>query len=355
MDMMKDFQRQGFQVVAVGQEHEAEWTEKFRDLGIRYRAIPVSRNGLNPLADLKTYRSIHALLKEEKPDRIFCYQAKTVIYGCLAAGRLGLHEIYPMIAGLGSVFRGTGFKNALVRTILKREYRLALKHARRVMFQNEDDQGCFTVCGLLPKEKSVIIHGSGVDVQAFKPMAFPQRTTFLMTARLLKDKGVFEYLEAAERIREKHPEVHFLLVGPFDTNPSAMRPEQLQRYLDAGIVEYLGELSDVRPALARASVFVLPSYHEGTPKTVLEAMACGRPVITTDAPGCRETVQDGKNGFLVPVRNSIALVEAMEKFIGSPKTGEQMGLAGRRLVEEKYDVHVVNQAIMSVMDIAAEA
>lgn len=351
MDMMRAFAEHGFEVTAVGQEPAEIWSGEFSERGIKYRQLNVSRNGLNPFADLRTYRQIKSILQEERPDKMFCYQAKTVIYGCLAAGALGISEIYPLIAGLGSVFRGKGLKNALIRMVLKLEYGLALRKARRVMFQNNDDLSCFVDAGLVKPDKTTIINGSGVDTQFFVPEAYPEEMSFLLTARLLRDKGVMEYLDAARIVKGRHPEVKFLLVGPFDTNPSAIKEGELDAYVKDGIVEYLGELKDVRPALRRCSVFVLPSYHEGMPKTVLEAMSCGRPIITSDAPGCRETVQDGLNGFLVPVRSVEKLVEAMEKFIANPGVCAEMGLAGRKIAEDKYDVRKVNEDIMKCMQV----
>ncbi len=349
MDMMRSFLQKGYEVVAVGSDAEPKWFDEFQKENIRYRNIPVSRNGLNPLADLRTYRAIKRLLAEERPDKIFSYQAKTVIYGGLAAHSLKIAESYPLIAGLGSVFRGQGIKNAIVRQILKNEYRLALRHAKTVMFQNNDDLDCFVKQGLVKIENTAIINGSGVNTQRFTPMPFPKELTFLMISRLIRDKGIFEYLEAARQLKKMHKAVHFLLAGPYDSNPSALKPEDLQPYLSDGTIEYLGELDDVRPAYARATVYVLPSYHEGTPKTVLEAMACGRPVITTDAPGCRETVKDGVNGFLVPAQNVQSLVSAMLKFVEQEQLSEAFGTAGRAIAVDKYDVAQVNSAISRIL------
>ncbi len=346
---MRSFREHGYEVVAVGSEPEQEWQNKFQEENIRYRSIPVSRNGLNPLSDLKTYKAIKQLLEEEKPDKIFCYQAKTVIYGAIAAHRLGITDVYPLIAGLGSVFRGEGLKNAIVRQIMKREYQYALQFAKKVMFQNHDDLDCFLREKIVKEENTAIINGSGVNTQYFTPTPFPEQMTFLMISRLIRDKGVFEYLEAARAVRQKNKEVRFLLAGPYDTNPSALKPEELQEYISDGSIEYLGELTDVRPAIAQSSVYVLPSYHEGTPKTVLEAMACGRPIITTDAPGCRETVKDGVNGYLVELKNVQALIEIIMKVIDNREGLEKKGNESRKIAVEKYDVNIVNKQIEMVI------
>ena len=351
IDMMKSFLNAGYEVLAVGDGPEADWSQKFQELGIRYRQIPVQRNGTNPLRDLKTLKALYQLLKEERPDKIFSYQAKTVIYGGIAAAALGIREVYPMIAGVGSVFLGTGLKQKLIRSILIAEYKLGLRRSPRIFFQNRDDLAVFTSHGIIPENKAVMLNGSGVNIDKFIPTDLPEDPSFLCISRLIRDKGVCEYLDAARQIHKRHPQVRCVLVGPFDTNPSAIRPEDLQPYLDDGSVEYAGEQKDVYPFLRSCTAYVLPSYHEGTPKTVLEAMSSGRPTITTDAPGCRETVEDGKNGYLVPVRNVDAIVEAMEKIISDPLKTAEMARTARQMAEEKYDVNKVNLKIRQTMNI----
>lgn len=351
IDMMKSFLDAGCEVVAVGDAPESEWTEKFLGMGIRYRQIPVERNGTNPMRDIKTLRALYRLLKEERPDKIFSYQAKTVIYGGIAARLLGIRQVYPLIAGVGSVFLGDGLKKRLVRSILIAEYKLGLRKAPHVFFQNRDDLAVFTSHKIIPESKAVMLNGSGVNTGKFVPTDLPQDISFLCISRLIRDKGVCEYLDAAREIHKRHPGVRCVLVGPFDTNPSAIKPEELRGYIDDGSVEYVGEQKDVYPYLRGCTAYVLPSYHEGTPKTVLEAMASGRPTITTDAPGCRETVTDGVNGYLVPVKDVAAIVEAMERIIAEPEKTERMAKKARQIAEEKYDVNKVNLMIRSTMGI----
>lgn len=349
--MMKAFADAGCEVVAVGDAPETEWAEKFRELGIRYRQIPVQRNGTNPIADLKTLFALCKLLREEKPDRIFSYQAKTVIYGGIAARMCGIRHVYPLIAGTGSVFLGDGWKRKLVRGVLTTEYKVGLKRAPHVFFQNRDDLSTFLSRGMLSEKKVVMINGSGVNLENFTASPLPTETAFLCISRLIRDKGVFEYLEAARIIHKQHPAVRCVLVGPFDTNPSAIRAEELQPFIDDGSINYVGEQKDVRPFLRDCTAFVLPSYHEGIPKAALEAMATGRPVITTDAPGCREVVTDGENGILVPVKNANAVADAMERIICNPSLAAKMAAVSRRIAEEKYDVHLVNKTICETMGI----
>jgi len=349
MDMMKDFVKNGHTVIALGSEPEKKWKAKFKENNIEYRQLYVERNGVNPFRDLKTCKELHQFMKKEKPDKVFAYHAKTVVYGSLAAKLNGIKEVYPLIAGLGSIFRGTGFKNRIVKTIMKIEYWAACKASKKVFFQNNDDKNEFVKNGLIKEDQIVIINGSGVNLEKFKPKPLPTEPAFLFIGRLIKDKGVMEYLEACKRIKETHPNIRCLLVGPYDSNTSALQPEELEPYLDKGIIEYFGEQSDVRPFITDCSTYVLPSYHEGTPKTVLEAMAMGRSIITSDAPGCRETVTNGENGYLVGVKDIEGLVEKMEYLIAHPNANRKMGEKSLKLAKEKYDVNIVNQSIMKTM------
>jgi glycosyltransferase involved in cell wall biosynthesis len=351
MDMMKDFIKNGHSVIAVGPEPETEWKEKFKEQNIDYRQIFVERTGINPLNDVKTLKQLIKFIKEVKPDKVFAYQAKTIIYGSIAAKVNRNSEFYPLIAGLGSVFRGRGFKNNIIKMIMKLEYRTACKFSKKVFFQNQDDKNVFIRNGLVKESKTVIINGSGVNLDNFKPTPIPYETTFLFIGRLIKDKGIMEYLAACKQIKAKYPQVRCLLVGPFDSNPSALKPDKLNFYIEQGIIEYYGEQKDVRPYISQCSTFILPSYHEGTPKSVLEAMAMGRPIITTDAPGCRETVVDGVNGFLVKVKDVSGLVNKMEYLIKNKEDCKRMGEESLNIAKNKFDVNIVNRSILNTMNL----
>ncbi|MBO4343855.1 MAG: glycosyltransferase family 4 protein [Clostridia bacterium] len=350
VDMMQEFARRGYKVYALGNESEEDWAERFAEKGITYQQINIKRNGLNPFQDKKALSSIKTRLKEIKPDKVFTYQAKTVIYGTMAANGLGVTEVYPLIAGMGSMYLSDSLKARLVRFVMNTLYRRSIKKCPAVFFQNHDDEKTFRDNRIIKNQKVVMIHGSGVNTEKFTVTPLPEKTAFLCISRLIRDKGVYEYLEASEKIKKEFPDTRCMLVGPFDTNPSAIKKEELQPFIDAG-VEYFGEQEDVRPYLMQSSVFVLPSYREGTPKTNLEAMACGRAVITTDAPGCRETVKDGENGYLVPVKDVNALYEKMKFFIENPGKAKEMGEKGRASAEELYDVKKVNEQICLTMGI----
>lgn len=351
MEMMSEFIQHGHEVVAIGNEDATTWEARFSEKGIRYRQAMIHRNGTNPFRDLQTCFSIKRLLKAEKPDKVFTYQAKTVIYGGIAARMLGIAEVYPLIAGVGSVFMADGIKAKIVCAILKSEYKFSLRRSKKIFFQNSDDVELFTKYRMISEDKVVMLHGSGVNLDRFTVQPLPEQFCFLCVSRLIRDKGVYEYLQAARIVKKQYPWVRFLLVGPYDTNPSALRPEELQPYIDDGTIEYFGEQSDVRPYLAQCNVFVLPSYREGTPKTVLEAMASYKAIITTDAPGCRETVKDGENGYLVPVKDVQSLAKKMREFIEAPQSVVAMAEKGRKMVEEKFDVRLVNGTIMQTMNL----
>jgi len=258
-----------------------------------------------------------------------------------------------LIEGLGYAFVEGGvpssLKRRLLRTGLKHLYRLALARAHKVFFLNPDDLSLFTEEGLVIPSKAVLLGGIGVDLEEWSP-APPHLApmTFTLIARLLREKGVREFVEAARRVKARHPEVRFLLIGPLDTNPGAIGEAEVRRWVEEGLLEWVPWTDDVRPYLRRTSVYVLPSYYrEGVPRSTQEAMAMARPVITTDAPGCRETVVHGVNGFLVPPRNAEALAEAMEEFVREPGLIERMGQESRRLAEERFEMRKVNTKLIA--------
>ena len=345
----------GHQVIAIGNESVEKWSIILQPYGIEYRYVRMQRNGLNPVRDFFSFVQLVKLLKKEKPDRVFTSQAKMVLYGGLAAFCLGIREVYPLIAGLGSVFLSSGLKGGILKRILMSGYRLSLRRSPSVFFQNQDDAAFFVDNRIVSSDRIVFLNGSGVNLEKFARQPLPKSFGFLCVSRLIRDKGVLEYLSACRMVKKTHPEIRCLLVGPFDSNPTALKPHELQPYIDDGSVEYFGEQSDVRPYLGQCNVFVLPSYREGTPKSVLEAMSCGKAIVTTDAPGCRETVTEGKNGFLVPVKDDKALAEKMLFLYRNPGICEQMGNVSRQIAERRFDVRLVNRMILHTMKIENEA
>ena len=321
--------------------------------GLTVHSVPMSRTGTDPLADLQTLRALWHLMRRVRPRFVMGYTVKPVIYGSLAARLAGVPRRFALVTGLGYAFQGDGRQRGRLQALVQRLYALALARVDKVFFQNPDDEALFRRRGILGAgTPSCVVNGSGVDVAGFGVVPLPPGPPrFLLIARLLGDKGVREYAQAARRIRAAHPGVRCALVGWIDSNPDAIAQRELDAWVAEGTLEFLGRLSDVRPAIADCSVYVLPSYREGTPRTVLEAMAMGRPVITTDAPGCRETVVDGDNGLLVPVQSAEALERGMLRFIEDPALAARMGLRSRQVAEEKYDVHKVNAVMLREMGI----
>lgn len=348
-DLIKEWQNLGHEVVAAAPGEEVKGD--LEQWGVRYEPVPLKRAGLNPIKDIFLVLFLIRLLRREKPDYLFLYTIKPVIYGSLAARFLPACRVYSMVTGLGYAFTASQGRTGALKKMVTLLYRVALTGNRRVFFQNSDDAGEFVKSGILAENKVALVNGSGVNLDYYYRDSLPEGpVTFLLIARLLKEKGIVEYVEAARMVKEKYPQAVFKMIGwPLPGDPAAIEPELVEKWKKEGIVEILGETDDVRPYIAGASVYVLPSYREGTPRTVLEAMAMGRPVITTDAPGCRETVTEGVNGFLVPVKDAGALAEVMEKFILEPELVLSMGRAGRRIAEDKYDVRKVNRVINETM------
>nr|WP_206202365.1 glycosyltransferase family 4 protein [Thermomonas mangrovi] len=353
-DLIRAMQACGCEVhvAAPGLSACREVAEALSRMGVRMHDTPLGRTGTSIPADLAYLFRSWRLMRRVRPAATLAYTAKPVIYGTLAAWVAGVPYRYALVTGLGFAF--TAGRRGMLTQVVAFLYRIALVRARLVFFQNPDDQRLFRARGLLlSSTPSVVVDGSGVDVASYAATPLPTGSpVFLMIGRLIGDKGVREYAEAARCVKLRFPAARFRLAGWIDANPDAIAPEELDAWVADGTIEFLGRLEDVRPAIAAATAYVLPSYREGTPRTVLEAMAMGRPIITTDAPGCRETVIDGENGFLVPVGSVDALVESMVKFIGDPALAPRMGERSRGIAEEKYDVHKVNAVMLREMGIA---
>lgn len=340
----------GHEVAACAPGSPPEVIEQLERWGVAYHPVNLERTGLNPLRDVTTFREFHALLKSIRPDVLFSYTIKPVIYGSAAARLAGTPHVYSMITGLGFAFSGSGARHRVARLGASLLYRLALRFNDKVIFQNRDDLTLFRKLGLLkPQTSALIVNGSGVDTRHFSPVAFPREPTFLLLSRLIQDKGIREYAQAARILKSQYPEARFRLAGFIDDRPSAIKRSELLQWIDEGVIDYMGHLRDVRPALAETSVYVLPSYREGLPLSVLEAMAMGRPIVTTDVPGCRETVRDGVNGYLVPARSANDLANAMKRFITNPDSIAEKGRASRQMAESRFDVREINRTVLDAM------
>jgi len=311
--------------------------------------LSMDRNRINPIADIRAFFDLWTTVRNVRPDIVFAYTIKPVIYGLIASRLCKIGDRVSLITGLGGVLGG---KSVWLRKVLVCLHKFAMSGQKVVFFQNASDKEFFETAGILKNVlKTMIVDGSGVNLDSFgQSVALAHPVTFFMAARLLRAKGVYEFAESAEMVLEQGSRVRFLLAGWNEDGPDFVDNGDLELWQAKGVLTYLGHLRDVRPSLRESSVFVLPSYYpEGVPRSILEAMATGRPIITTDMPGCRETVVEGVNGFLVPPRDPKALAAAMQRFIDEPSLIPKMGAESRRIAEEKYDVHKVNKVILDAM------
>lgn len=349
-DLIKEIVAMGHEVVVTGPNRID--VDKIEALGARFVEIPMEKTGVNVKSDLKYIFALKKLFKNEKPDITFGYTIKPVVYGSIAAKMAKVKNRYSMVEGLGYIFTANTRKTKILRPIVKTLYRIGFKCSKKVIFINPDDLKDFTNMKLLKKDKCRLVNGAGVNLEHFTPEPLPEEPVFFMLSRALISKGVRVYLEATGIVRKKYPDVRMMLLGEIDESmQDSLKKEEVQKYVDMGAVEYFPEHPDVRLFYKQCSVFVLPSYREGVPRTTMEAMAMGRPVITTDAPGCRETVVDGETGFFVPTGDAKALADAMCRFIENPALIKTMGEKSYNFCKDKFDVHKVNADMLNHMEI----
>lgn len=356
--LLRAMLRRGWDVhaAAPGLTHDSPVGRQLLAWGVEVHTAPVDRTGMSVVRDLRSLAALVHLMRDIRPDAFLGYTIKPVIYGSLAARVAGVQATFALITGRGVIFADRGraeWRQEALSRVVRWLYRLALRKAACVVFQNPDDEMFFRERGMVAREtRTAVVNGSGVDLAEFPVAPLPEGPPrFLLIARLLRSKGILDFVEVARRIRASHSDTRFAVAGWLDTGPDAIPGAELQAWIDEGVIEYLGRLSDVRPAIRDCSVFVLPSYAEGTPRTVLEAMSMGRAIVTSDAPGCRETVMDGENGFLVPVRSPDDLENALRRFVSNPELLVRMGASARRVAEEKYDVHEVNAGLLAEIGI----
>ncbi len=348
-DLIKELIALGNEVVVTGPNKDN--VEKIEALGVRFVEIPVNKNSTNPINDLKYQNRLYKLFNEERPDMVFSYTSKPVVYGSIAAKKANVPHIVSMITGAGYTFTSQQKKAKAIRSILLILYKLAFNCCETVIFQNKDDMKEFIGLKLVEKDRCRLVNGSGVNMEKFHKLPFPQDVTFFMLSRVMYSKGIREYLEAASIVKKERPQAHFMLLGACENIQDSIGYEEIKKYVDDGILEYFGETEDVSSYYGKCSVYVCPSYREGVPRTVLEAMATARPIITTDAPGCRETVIDGKTGFIIPIKDAKALCEKMIWFIDNQAEIEPMGIESYNYCREKFEVSKVNKAMLEYLNI----
>ncbi|MEY8200126.1 MAG: glycosyltransferase family 4 protein [Colwellia sp.] len=351
-ELIKSLVANGHEVVAMASGASVEDVRNIENLGLKYVDYPVQRNGINPFSDIKTLLNFKKVFKVEQPDLVLAYTIKPVIWGGIATRFFPDIQFYGLITGLGFAFQKGGFKRNVLSFIAISLYRLALSKANKAIFQNPDNLQVFIENKIISKHAAVRVNGSGVDLTRFvKNTPVTKNFTFLTIARLLGEKGLREYAAAAKIVKQQYPHVIFQLVGPEDPSPDGIPLAEVRQWHQAGDVEYLGGANDVRPYLQHCNVFVLASYHEGMPRTVLEAMAAGRPILTTNVPGCKETVINGENGFLVEKQNSNQLAEKMLWFIENQDQWPAMAEKSHELAQEHFDVRKVNEQLLNIMNL----
>lgn len=347
-DLIKEMINKGHTVIATGPNQD--FIDDVLALGVKFIEVPLTKDNTNVIGDIEYYRRLKKVIFNETPDVVFSYTIKPVVYGSLAARRMGVKNIYPMVTGLGRVYSSKGMKASVLKLLIGILYKTAFKGCRRVIFQNSDDLMKFVNLNYVPETKVVRVNGSGVNMKKFYITDFPNQNTFLMIARVIREKGVIDFAEAARIVKVKYPNTRFILVGGYDKSIGAIKPEDLDPYIIDGTIEFPGEVKDVAPYIRESSVFVLPSYYrEGLPRTILESMAMGRPIITTDWPGCRDAVENGVNGYLVKPKDYVGLSEIIMKMIENPSKIQEMGQRSLQLCSEKYDVNLVNERMLSIM------
>ena len=357
-DLIKSLNIQNITIYAFTTDHNAIELEKIKQLGAIPIVYQLNRGGLNPVADILATYKLAQQIKEIQPDLVFSYFAKPVIFGTLAAKIAKVPKNIGMLEGLGYTFtdqpNGQSFKTKLIKAIQIFLYKLALPALDHLIFLNKDDLNDLITKNNIQVKQTHVLGGIGLDLNQYNytPANSSLPLKFLFIGRLLKEKGIHDFIAAAKIVKSKFPETVFTILGGVDeANLGALTKNELNQYIENELIEYPGHVSNIPEWIKNSSVFVLPSYREGVPRSTQEAMAIGRPVITTDVPGCRETVIDGVNGFLVPKWNAEVLAEKMIYFIEHPGQIRVMGDASCKIAQEKFDADEVNQRLLKILEI----
>lgn len=329
-------------VVAFDEDYKAE----IESLGVDFYCVPDSNRSMNPFKILSLQGKYEKLLKEIQPSTVFTFMLKPNAFGVPAAQKVGVANIYSMVEGAGDAFVQDSLKWKIVRAVVCRLYRQAFRNSKRVFFLNEDDKAEFLSRELVKAVQCEQINGVGVDLEKFEYKPMQNQRNFVMVARMLKTKGVHEYCEAARLVKQKYPDAVFKYVG----KEGDVTAEDLREYIDGGIIEYVGETKDVRPYYEECTANILPSYREGFGLVNAEAAAVGRPSISCDTVGTKETVRDGYNGFLTELKNPEALAEKIIYLIENPDEAKRMGENARTFAEEHFAQERINEKVLSVLE-----
>lgn len=348
-DLVKDMIAKGHEVIVLGPNRD--FVDDVMALGVsEFVEVKLVKDNTSIKGDLAYWNQLMRVMREKKPDLVFGYTIKPVIYGSIAAKLNKVPHIYAMVTGLGRVYASNGMKAKIVRLITKILYKMAFRACDKVIFQNGDDIEELVSQRYLPREKTVQVNGSGVNMERFSRTPLPEDPVFLMVSRIIREKGVMEFCQAARTVKREYPRSRFILLGGLDASIGAMKMEDIQPYIDEGSIEFPGEVKDPVSFYQQSAVYVLPSYYrEGLPRTLLEAMSCGRAIVTTDWPGCREPVEDGHNGFMVPVKDAQTLTDRLIRLAADRDMRNRMADAAYETCKNKYEVSIINGQMRRVM------
>jgi glycosyltransferase involved in cell wall biosynthesis len=354
-DLISALIENNYEVLCAAPALRQTYIDKIEALGAKTVEFDLQRTGLDPFKDLDSIAQLKKIIVEHKVDLVFPYTIKPVVYGSIAARKYNV-PVVSLITGLGFTFSGVTLKARLLQQITQKMYRYALRKNKVVIFQNQDDRQLFLDKKIVSRQqRTEVVDGSGINLQRFDFRVSKKQAgdtlRFIIVGRLIKEKGVGLYIDAAKKLKSQFKNVEFHLIGrPPDDNPSSLSETALSEYGTQGLVVYHGHQTNVISLLSKADIFVLPSYYrEGVPRSILEALSLGMPIITTLMPGCRETVDDGKNGFLIPPEELEPLIEAMTFFLENPHQVAEMGRESRILAERKFDVNIINDQLLKLI------
>ncbi len=344
LPLIKKFQQEGYEVSTITFDNEYE--ESLKNEGIKLYYTNDKNRSLNPLKILSLKNRYYKIIKEVQPDIVFTFQLKPNSFGVPAAKKAGVKNIYSMVEGAGDAFINKGLKWELIKFVVKFFYKGAFKKAQKVFFLNNDDKDEFEKLKLVKPEQSVVVHGIGVDLEKF---AFKKVNTksnkFIMIARMLKTKGVFEYCKCAKLVKKSHPEAEFLYLG----GEGSITVEDVKEYIDNGSINYLGTTKDVRPYIEESLMLILPSYREGVPMTIMEAEAIGRGIIASNRIGCKDTVNEGVNGYLVEQQDVELMAKRCIQVLEDKNLAVELGKNARKFAEANFDQKVINRQIFEII------
>ena len=331
-----------------------DMSERFVDLGVEELPIKFDRLNKSFLKNIAYISKMKRIIKDKRPDIVFSYSAKPVIIGSIAAHMAGVRNIYSMMSGLGQMYESkAGLGTRVLRFVCGRGYKMAFKYNKKVIFQNQDDLDEFVSRKYLPRKKCALVDGSGVNMERFLKTDLPKNDAFLMVARPIPSKGVLDYMKAAQIVKEKYPKATFVYIGKIEASYNSVTQEDMAPFVENHIVDFVNGTDDVPKYLAKARVFVLPSYYrEGIPRSLLEALASGRPIITTNLCGCKETINSDKNGLYAESKNPSDLADKMMYMIEHSRQTESMGEESYKYCKIRFDVTAVNRKMLSIMGIS---